>query len=51
MIKVGILGASGYMGGEALRVLHEHPHVAIEWATSRSGKPVEYFHRNFYDGD
>lgn len=25
MVKVGIVGATGYMGGEALRVLLEHP--------------------------
>ena len=49
MIKVGIYGASGYMGGEALRVLSEHPKVKVVWATSRSGKPIEYFHRNLYD--
>lgn len=48
MIKVGILGASGYMGGEALRVLSEHPQVKVVWATSRSQNPVEYYHRNFY---
>lgn len=49
MIEVGIYGASGYMGGEALRILNEHPGVKIVWATSRSGKPIEYFHRNLYD--
>ncbi|MCB9077552.1 MAG: N-acetyl-gamma-glutamyl-phosphate reductase [Anaerolineaceae bacterium] len=48
MIKVGILGASGYMGGEALRVLNEHPQVEVAWATSRTGQPLDYFHRNFY---
>ena len=48
MIKVGIYGASGYMGGEALRILNEHPQITIAWATSRSGKPVEFFHRNLY---
>ncbi len=48
MITVGIYGASGYMGGEALRILLEHPNVKIAWATSRSGKPVEEFHRNLY---
>lgn len=36
------------MGGEALRVLIEHPQVEVVWATSRSQNPVEYFHRNFY---
>jgi N-acetyl-gamma-glutamyl-phosphate reductase common form len=48
MIEVGIYGASGYMGGEALRILNEHPQVKIVWATSRTGKPIEYFHRNLY---
>jgi N-acetyl-gamma-glutamyl-phosphate reductase common form len=48
LITVGIYGASGYMGGEALRVLNEHPQVRVAWATSRSGKPIEYFHRNLY---
>jgi N-acetyl-gamma-glutamyl-phosphate reductase common form len=48
MIEVGIYGASGYMGGEALRVLSEHPQVRVVWATSRSDRPLEHFHRNFY---
>jgi N-acetyl-gamma-glutamyl-phosphate reductase common form len=48
MIKVGIFGASGYMGGEALRILSEHPEVEIAWLTSRGDKSVEYFHKNFY---
>ena len=48
MIRVGVYGASGYMGGEALRILREHPEVEVEWATSRSGKPAEDFHRNLY---
>lgn len=48
MIRIGIYGASGYMGGEALRVLLEHPEVEVAWATSRSGKPAEHFHRNLY---
>ena len=46
MIKAGIYGASGYMGGEALRVLLEHPEVEIAWITSRGEKELEYFHRN-----
>ena len=47
-IRAGIYGASGYMGGEVLRILNEHPNVTIAWATSRSGKPIEDFHRNLY---
>ncbi|MCK4419810.1 hypothetical protein KAV79_08390 [Candidatus Aerophobetes bacterium] len=30
MIEVGIYGASGYMGGEALRILNEHPEDGFE---------------------
>lgn len=51
MIKVGIYGASGYMGSEALRVLLKHPGVSVEWATSRSDIPLEYYHKNFYGRD
>jgi N-acetyl-gamma-glutamyl-phosphate reductase common form len=47
MIKAGIYGASGYMGSEALRVLLKHPEVSVQWATSRSDTPIEYYHRNF----
>lgn len=49
MIKVGIYGASGYMGGELLRILLEHPKVEIAWASSRGERSLEYFHRNLYD--
>ena len=46
MIKVGIFGGSGYMGGEVARVILDHPNAEIAWITSRGEKPVEYFHRN-----
>lgn len=48
MIKAGVFGASGYMGGEVLRLLLEHPEVELVWATSRNHKPVEFYHRNLY---
>ncbi|MCL2883868.1 MAG: N-acetyl-gamma-glutamyl-phosphate reductase [Oscillospiraceae bacterium] len=51
MITVGIYGASGYMGSEALRVLLKHPEVHVAWATSRSDTPIEYYHKNFYGRD
>jgi N-acetyl-gamma-glutamylphosphate reductase len=44
MMSVGIVGASGYMGGEALRVLLRHPHADVAWATSRSPGPIEQVH-------
>jgi len=48
MIRVGLLGATGYMGGEALRVLLEHPEVDIVWATSRKAGRIEDYHPNLY---
>ena len=36
MIKVGILGAAGYTGGELLRLLVNHPKVEIVFANSES---------------
>ena len=48
MIKVGIMGATGYMGGEALRVLLDHPEVEIAWLTSRTEERVDHHHPNLY---
>ncbi len=46
MIRVGILGATGYMGGEVLRVLLGHPEVEIAWASARHGRRMEDYHPN-----
>jgi len=35
MHEVGIIGASGYTGGELLRLLCRHPALRVGWATSR----------------
>ena len=45
-IKVGILGASGYTGGELLRLLYRHPKVEITTVTSRKndGEDVSVLH-------
>lgn len=42
MIKVGIVGGTGYTGVELLRLLAQHPHVELSAITSRSeaGAPV-----------
>ena len=45
-ITVGIVGGSGYAGGELLRLLLGHPQVTIAWVTSRGGKDLEAVHRN-----
>ena len=36
MIKVGIIGATGYAGGELVRILMGHKQVEIKWYGSRS---------------
>jgi len=46
MIDVGIVGGSGYTGGELLRLLANHPQVKVVVVTSRklSGKPLSLVH-------
>jgi N-acetyl-gamma-glutamyl-phosphate/LysW-gamma-L-alpha-aminoadipyl-6-phosphate reductase len=48
MVKVGIVGASGYIGGELLRILLKHPKCEISFATSRTyqGEYVFRVHPN-----
>ena len=36
MIKAGIIGATGYAGGELVRILLGHKDVEIQWYGSRS---------------
>ena len=36
MVKVGILGAAGYTGGELIRLLINHPQAEIVFANSES---------------
>lgn len=45
-IKVGIVGASGYAGGELLRLISGHPEleVAVLAAGSQAGQPVASVH-------
>ncbi len=47
-MKVSILGGSGYVGGELLRLLLRHPEVEIDRVVSHSmaGKPVGRAHPN-----
>ncbi len=47
-MKVGIVGASGYGGGELLRLLLQHPQVEVHQCTSERfvGKPVTRLHPN-----
>ncbi len=43
-MKVGVIGASGYVGGELLRLLVTHPEIDISTVTSRQ-QAGEYVHR------
>jgi N-acetyl-gamma-glutamyl-phosphate/LysW-gamma-L-alpha-aminoadipyl-6-phosphate reductase len=48
MVRAGILAASGYIGGELLRLLLQHPEVEVSAATSRkhAGEYVFRVHPN-----
>lgn len=48
VIKVGIVGAAGYTGGELIRLLLHHPNARIIFANSKSstGKYVSDVHRD-----
>ncbi|MBS7288862.1 MAG: N-acetyl-gamma-glutamyl-phosphate reductase [Candidatus Freyarchaeota archaeon] len=47
-MRVGVVGARGYTGGELLRLLYMHPKVEVTYITSRqhAGKPVGIVHPN-----
>ncbi|MCQ4366241.1 MAG: N-acetyl-gamma-glutamyl-phosphate reductase [Sulfolobales archaeon] len=47
-VRAAIIGASGYTGGELLRLLLVHPRVRVTYVTSRewAGKPVTLVHPN-----
>lgn len=46
MIKAGIIGGSGYTGGELIRILLNHPNATIDFvfSTTRAGKPLSSAH-------
>ena len=48
MIKAGIIGATGYAGGELVRLLLRHPEVQLVWLGSRSytGQTYADIYRN-----
>ena len=49
-MKIGILGAAGYTGGELIRLLLNHPQAEIVFANSESnaGNPVADVHEGLY---
>lgn len=50
MIKVGIIGATGYAGSELIRLLMGHKDVEIKWYGSKSYKDKKYYevYQNFF---
>ena len=46
MIKVGIIGGSGYTGGELIRLIVQHPALELDfvYSTTRAGKPLTHAH-------
>lgn len=48
MIRVGIIGAAGYTGGELIRLLLGHQDATLVWAVSESqaGKPIHSAHND-----
>lgn len=51
MIKAGIIGATGYAGGELARILLGHKNVKIEWFGSRSyaGEKYASVYQNMFE--
>lgn len=47
-MRIGIVGASGYVGGELLRILINHPNVTVTLATSKqyNGEVIHRIHPN-----
>ena len=50
MIKVGIIGSTGYAGGELVRILMNHKEAEIKWYGSRSYVDKKYadVYQNFF---
>ena len=49
--SASVIGASGFTGGELLRILCDHPELEISQVTSRkySGRSIGYTHPNLRD--
>jgi len=50
MISIGIIGGSGYTGGELIRLLLQHKKAQIDfiYSTTRAGKPITAVHADLY---
>ena len=51
MIKVGIIGATGYAGAELVRILLQHKDAKIVWYGSKSyvGQRFKDVYKNMFD--
>ena len=51
MIKVGIIGATGYAGNELVRILMNHPEAEVIWYGSKSYEGQKYadVYRNMFE--
>ena len=51
--KIGIVGGSGYTGGELIRILINHPNVKIDFVYSRTndGKKIQEIHSDLIGKD
>ena len=51
MIKVGIIGSTGYAGAELVRLLWQHPQAEIVWYGSRTYADQKYasVYRNMFE--
>ncbi len=51
MVKVGIVGATGYAGNEIVRLLLSHKDIEIKWLVSRSfaGQKFADIYRNYFE--
>ncbi|NRT30681.1 N-acetyl-gamma-glutamylphosphate reductase [Clostridium beijerinckii] len=49
MVKIGIIGATGYVGAELLRLLLSHPKVEVAALSSVSfeGQEISNIYKNF----
>lgn len=49
MIKAGVIGATGYAGGELVRILMQHPQAQVDVVTSQRyiGQPFPSVYENF----
>ena len=49
MIKAAVIGSTGYIGQELVRLLMQHPEVDLSYVTSQSyvGKEYKSVYRNF----